>query len=115
MAAEGRHADGGGARLQPARDTRHHRAPASVQKQAEHPRETRGGPGWSLESVGWRSSQSDVYLPPLPLLLDQFREQGGFEMGAKDSASREGGLGKPASGKAAFSLVKTALTHTLFP
>ena len=100
------------ARLQPARDT-WHRAP--VQKQPEHPWETRGGPDWSLERVSCHCSLSDVYLPPFPLLLDHFREQGGSEMGAADFASRKGGLEKPASRKAAFSPVKMALTYIWFP
>lgn len=62
----------------------------------------------SLERVSCCSSLSDVYLPPSSLLLARFREQGGSETEAADFAPRKGGLGKPASRKAAFSLVKTA-------
>lgn len=100
------------AHLQPAQDTRH-RAP--VQKRPELPWETRSGPGRSLERVSCCSSLSSVYLPPFPLLLDHFKEQGGSEMGAVDFASRKGGLEKPASRKVAFSLVKMASTYIWFP
>ena len=62
----------------------------------------------ALERVSCSASLSGVYLPPSPLLLDHFREQGGSEMGAAGFASRKGGLEKPASRKAAFSLVKMA-------
>lgn len=68
------------------------------------------GPGWSPGGVGCPSPDQTI-SSSFPLLWDQFRDQGGFETGAEDSASRKGLLEKPASRKAAFSLGKMPLMH----